>query len=588
MTINIATGRRIGLLSLAAITIGLIAVGLAACGSGGGGAAAPAPVVALATGTFTKAFAPVSALTDSYPFYTGDVKQQSLYLASEINGAGDIKTLRFDFNGPNAASATCPNTTIKLGHTKLTALTATFASNVETGQGSLVTVLSNATVSIPAGAGSTWFDIPLTTNFHYNGVDNLVVQIDHPTACSAQVHIGNINAGTNRRAVAFATDTTPGTVDYNATTANSADVVQPLMQFVFAGGDNLAYYGNVVGGNLAPFTTLKATYGHVQSLHPAASVNGSGPITGIGMVVGALTTGGTYTANIKLGHSTLTNLGTTFASNFNSGSPVTVAGGLTFTVPANVPAGSTLWLPFNGNFNYNGTDNLIVDIDVTAASGDTAWMYAQPGNSVRLYAASGATTGIADTAAYDTKFRFNGSTTDVMPGPAFSVVAQVLGNGGAGEVENLYEPVYLGTGGTINSIAVRLSSAPAAATLGNYKIYMGATAKTVFAMSDTWAGDMSGGGTLVYSGTIGVPGTLKAGDWLTIPLQTPFTYDPTQRLAIYFGTDQATAATANVMTHGSATQFPNQMMGGGTNGPLTGTPSWLANGSLDVRLGITK
>src|SRR5712692_8936763 len=156
---------------------------LSACGgggggSGGGGGAAPAPTP-LATGTFTKSFAPAPTSSNIYPFDTNDVKHQSLYLASEINGAGEIKTLRFEFNGPNAASVTCPNTTIKLGQTNLTALTATFASNVVTGQGSLVTVLDNATVTIPAGASGAWFDIPLTIGFHYNGIDNLVVQLDH-------------------------------------------------------------------------------------------------------------------------------------------------------------------------------------------------------------------------------------------------------------------------------------------------------------------------------------------------------------------------------------------------------------------------
>src|SRR5207245_1431820 len=100
---------------------------LSACGGGGGGGgAAPAPTP-LAARTFTKVFAPASAGSNTYPFYTGDVKNQSLYVASEINGAGDIKTLRFEFNGPNAGSVTCPNTTIKLGHTNLTALGATFA-----------------------------------------------------------------------------------------------------------------------------------------------------------------------------------------------------------------------------------------------------------------------------------------------------------------------------------------------------------------------------------------------------------------------------------------------------------------------------
>src|SRR6266568_3672292 len=441
--------------------------------------------------------------------------------ANVTSGAGDITTLRFEFNGPHAASTTCPNTTIKLGHTNLTALTTTFAGNVETGQGSLVTVLNNATVTIPAGAGSTWFDIPLTTPFHYNGVDNLVVQIDHPTACSTPVYTGYITSGTFRRALAFATDTTPGTAEYNATTANGADGVLPLMQFVFAGGDDLAYYGNTdsIG---SPFIS-NASWRHVQMLHPAATLKGSGPITGIGMVLGTAfaspTTAETYTVTIKLGHSTLAALTNNFAGNF-SGSPVTVASGLVFTVPANVPPGGTLWLPITGSFNYDGTDNLIVDIDVTAASaGQTDWMFAAA-PSQYLQAASGAATGPVGNTGCATKFRFNGSTMDVMPGPATSGSSQVLGNSTSGRVESLYEPVYLGTGGTIDSTAVRLKTAPSAATLTNYKIYMGHGASPQFALTDTYAGSMANGGTLVYSGTLNVPGTLKAGDWFTIPLQT--------------------------------------------------------------------
>ncbi len=541
----------------------------------------------LATGTFTKAFAPASAGSNQYLFYDGDVKNQSLYLASEINGAGDITTLRFEFNGPHAASTTCPNTTIKLGHTNLTALTTTFAGNVETGQGSLVTVLNNATVTIPAGAGSTWFDIPLTTPFHYNGVDNLVVQIDHPTACSTPVYTGYITSGTFRRALAFATDTTPGTAEYNATTANGADGVLPLMQFVFAGGDDLAYYGNTdsIG---SPFIS-NASWRHVQMLHPAATLKGSGPITGIGMVLGTAfanpTTAETYTVTIKLGHSTLAALTNNFAGNF-SGSPVTVASGLVFTVPANVPPGSTLWLPITGNLNYDGTDNLIVDIDVTAASaGSTIWMFGSAPSQF-LQAASGAATGTVSNTGCATKFRFNGSTMDVMPGPATSGSSQVLGNSTSGRVESLYEPVYLGTGGTIDSIAVRLKTAPSAATLTNYKIYMGHGASPQFALTDTYAGSMANGGTLVYSGTLNVPGTLKAGDWFTIPLQTPFTYDPTQRLTVYFGTDQASAVTAEVAGQNDI-QFSSRSMGAWSNGPYTDKPTWLWTGIVNVMLGIT-
>ena len=124
----------------------------------------------LATGGFTKTFDTADNGNNSSPFNTGDRKFQGLYLASEIDGSGYIDTIRFS-RGTDIVGAdiTCPNVTIKMGHTSLTALTTNFLTNVEEGKGSLQTVLSDSTVTAPIGAAKTWIDIPLSTPFNYNG-----------------------------------------------------------------------------------------------------------------------------------------------------------------------------------------------------------------------------------------------------------------------------------------------------------------------------------------------------------------------------------------------------------------------------------
>jgi len=188
---------------------------LTACGSDGGSAEGGSP---LPTGTFFKTYHIDDNGYGAFPFSESqDAKIQLLYTAAEINGSGNLTALRFRRDS-DTGQVTCPNTTIRLGHTNLTALTTTFASNVEQGQGSLVTVLDNTAMTIPAGNAGEWFEIPLTIPFPYNGVDNLVVEMEQFTGCSARVRIDVSYPVTDRSASASAIDTTPGMADHNQTT----------------------------------------------------------------------------------------------------------------------------------------------------------------------------------------------------------------------------------------------------------------------------------------------------------------------------------------------------------------------------------
>ncbi len=578
------------LLSAAGVVF-LTALMFSACGGGGGGGSngGGAP---LATGLFSKT-TPTAVSYNYYPWNTNDVKMQLLYPANQVNGSGNIKAIRFQLANNNGSAVTCPGTTIRLAHTLATALTTTFANNLAGGKGSFVTVLNVVTVTIPIGTMNSWFEIPFTTTFNYNGVDNLLVQIEKTAACSLDIATNTGNVASTR-VYSYAADGNPAIGEYNAHTAGiGPDGDSNTLQFVFAGGTDAVIRSGAALYNVVPFSITSRH--HVQMLHLASEINGSGPITGLGMVARGTTptVAGSYKMTVKLGHALASALTTTFAANFKD-SPVTVASAMTFTIPAGNPAGTVIWLPITGAFNYNGTDNLIVDIQVDAVTADNGWQARTSGANVRLLAYPGDTTGILDNQAYDTVFRFNGGTIDVLAADFavnLSGSNQVFGtaSAGGGQVQNLYDNTLLGTAGTINSVSVRLyNNSSTAATLTNFKVYMGHTGKAGYSLADSYASNMNEN-KLVYSGAFTIPAGLEAGDWITIPLQTPFTYDPSKNLSILFTSDNNNSGSTNLNVIASftdPTRFPAYAVGTDDNAVFA--PSWFYPGGVCVRLGITR
>ncbi|MEK6700120.1 MAG: hypothetical protein AABZ10_13900 [Nitrospirota bacterium] len=566
-------------------TVLLLASLLTACGGGGGGGGGGGSTP-LATGTFTKAFAPTPTGRSIDPFSADDAKVQQLYLASEISGAGNITTLRFQRNALNAASVTCPNTTIKLGHTGAAALASTtFALNMDNGRGSSLTVLNNATVTIPADAAGAWFDIPLTTPFQYNGVDNLVVQSEHTTACSAALFVNSIDAATNRKALSFAADTTPGTAQHDTTTASSLSTVQPLMQFAFAGGDDKIDLGGA-GSNSWPFALAVGGVSErprIQNLYLASEINGSGPVTGIAFQVNATSPGSNYTYSLKLGHSTLAALGNTFADNY-SDSPTTVANAVTFSIPAGIPAGEWVWVPIpNGVFTYNGTDNLIVEVATSSGTASTLLRYASiAGRRVWVNDTTGtATFGTVDPAVNHIALRFNGGTLDV------NTPAGMSGSGITfpfyntdGKLQVLYRASELGSKGAISKIACRSQANSAAESGFTYSVVMShSTAPTLGVMfADNLPSPVT-----VFSGALSVSAVLR-GDWLEIPLSSPFAYNGRDNLVVEISGTGGTPANALCVSDGTSALYAARGLWAGTAGATMGDS--FDNGLLDMRFTV--
>lgn len=545
---------------------------LSACGSSSSGGGGSAPGGGLATGGFTKTYAPDASLTTwTSPFTTNSRHYLIMYQASDINGSGNINAISFRVSAAVNTPVICDNVTIRMGQSSLTQITnTTFASQIENGAGSMQTVINDATITIPVTALDEYFSVPLSSPFNYNGVDNLLLEITRVPGCSAVVSFRTENAiGTNNilwtDIIASATGFGPNNDLFHA-------------KFNFAGGDNAQVLGGVQN-NFWPFSSETP---RIQQLYLASEIDGSGPITSIGFQMNAISSAQTYTATIMMGHSILATLGNTFATNY-SDAPVTVANAVTFSIPAGIPAGEWFWVPLpDSTFNYNGTDNLIVDIAVSVGSGDTDLRVTNVSANRRV-GSSDHTSAIALgplQIVHHVKFRFNGGTMDVITSGNTNFWIP-MGAGSGGNNQYLYPAAYLGTGGTITKLAVRLDGVNpvSAADYAGYTITVGNTAVT--ALSGTYANNLTNA-TVVYSGTLSVPGTVVKGDWIEIPLSPGFNYDTTQNFVVQLSNPGG--AFANFL-EGNNTEPNSYLYTIGDSAATTGT---VINGILDLRLTVQK
>jgi len=530
----------------------------------------------LPDGTFTKTVLPgdEEGLSNTFGL-ASESRYQFLILADDMEGSGYITAVSFSYDSVLVSNASCPNVTIKMGHTSLSALTDTYASNVEEGRGTHETVLDNAAVTIPAGSEGDFFAITLDNSFYYNGVDNVIVEIVRTSSCSPDV---SITAGDSLLAVPYNAVLWTTTSSTETTGALGTDL--PNMEFYFEGGDN-TLFSNPSGSAPIPFTD-DTNDQRQQQLYLASDINGSGPITGLGIQVGIPTSEETYTVSVKLGHATVTTLALDYAANY-SDSPVTVANAVSFTIPANVPANSYVWIPLpDAVFTYNGTDNLILEFDVTAATGDTSYTFHDPpGADVRMiYGPSNASViNDVEAAIQHSKFRFNGGTMDVITNEQGVLGLPYFSNGDY-RTQFMFGAQQFGTGGPVTGISFRLESDSMASDYPSATVVLGHTANTV--LSITFADNMMDP-TTVFTGTLNVPAGLKAGDWVNIPV-SGFTYDPTQNLVVEVAQDRG-AETNNILS--SSADVPGAS--GAATGPRGNTDAAISTPiQSDIRVYLSK
>ncbi|MRR16054.1 MAG: hypothetical protein EG826_06330 [Deltaproteobacteria bacterium] len=429
-------------------------------------------------------------------------------------------------------------------------------------------MLSNAFVSIPAGAAGTYYTILLTTPFVYNGEESLVVEVQR-NACTGTVNTVNHDPAAGTRTV-FASDTT--------SLSGTAATWFPDTKFGIDGGDSAILYSSA-GANSFPFGNTRK----IQLLYTAAAISGSGAITGIGFPVGNVTTtGSSATATVTLGHTSLTGLSATYADNFNSGTPVVVTNARTFTIPAGIPVGKYIWIPIpDGAFSYNGTDNLVVQIETTAVSGVTWWMTMSGGAAnTRVYGNPGDTTGTPDTAKYFIKFRFAGAPVHFITGGSESDTYPFALSASGSKRQRVYRSSELGAKGTITQLAHRLADNAVAGTYDTLTVKLAHTDLTTLGTS--FSANLPSA-TTVYTVTYSIPATLKAGDWIEIPLATPFAYNPGNNLMIEISNHSGNAGNINRGSVNSTLYPSRRAFAGDYTTDTAGTSDFLADFRLIVQ-----
>ena len=231
-------------------------------------------------------------------------------------------------------------------------------------------------------------------------------------------------------------------------------------------------------------------------------------------------------------------------------------------------------------FSYNGSDNLIVEIEVSSSTGLTWWGLDFGPGVTRAYGDLGSdtATGVNDD-KYHISFRFNGGTMDVITAGGISWPVPFYGAGNY-KTQIMFGAQQLGTGGPVTGVSFRLYSDSAASDYPAATVVLGHTPNT--ALSVTFADNMTDA-TIVFTGTITIPAGLKAGDWVTIPV-SGFSYDSTQNLVVEVSQD-AGAATNGIRA--TTTDVP------GASGTVTGPRTNLiatesSLGQSDIRFNLSK
>lgn len=494
----------------------LIATGLAACGGGGGGGGGSTTV---ASGTFEKSY--VGAPADAGPnvvmindgFSVTSSVLQWLYRPDRVNGSGVITSVSFYLQSAVATDITCSRGIIRMGHSSLPDLTSTMPDNPDLG--GFQNVFDGA-FTVPASAAGTAVTFTLDTPFVYNGVDSLIMEYERAENCTADANmVQYVNTG-------YGSTMYPGL----------ASALPRLYQstFHFQGGDNLVVDGTTE--YLAPFRATLADVRHLQTIYLADEINGAGPVTGIALKLGATTTVDRLIQySVTLSHTSLSAVAsTTFADNV-TGSSEAVALSRAVTISGGMPADTWFWLPIpDGLFTYNGTDNLVLDISVTAAGGDVSLRAKSQATARTVYGVPGMDVGSGGSGYTPAlKLRFNGAPTHVMPVKTTDESFDITSGSIPLAAKTQVLASELGSKGTITSIACRLDNDASLGTYQNLTVKMSHAASIgtpeVVTVRDG-----------LFTLNAGVP----AGNWLEIPLTTPFEYDGFSDLNILLAWSHAT------------------------------------------------
>jgi len=305
--------------------------------------------------------------------YTG-LRYQVIYTKAEIEAAGGVAGTISQFGWRVSSNATgLTNYTISLGHTSNT----TLSSIVTTG---LTQVYTTATFA-PVNSGSgNYHMLTLSTPFDWNGTDNLIVNVCY-TRSTTSTSGGQVYSysGTNG-AARYISGSTPcsltGTGFSNFSTKPQIRMVlteaPPTGNVDIGSGSSSTAGGSATSPITQGYTGLRYQVIYTKAEIEAAG-GAAGAISQFGWRVASNATGLTnYT--ISFGHTTLSTLSSTVTTG------LTQVYTTTTYAPVNSGSGNYHMLTLSTPFNWNGTDNLIINVcytrSTTSTSGGQVYSYA--------------------------------------------------------------------------------------------------------------------------------------------------------------------------------------------------------------------
>ena len=225
-----------------------------------------------------------------------------------------------------------------------------------------------------------------------------------------------------------------------------------------------------------------------------------------------------------------------------------------------------------GTFSYNGRDNLIVEIEVSSATGNTPWYQHESisGLYSRSWGQPGSSTALSrNTMQHHTMLRFKGDRISVnTPGGMSGGSAETFPfNTNDGKVQYLYLASELGSSGSIGSLACR---AAASSTNDSYNYTIRLDHSSAHTLSTTFADNLVNPIT-AFSGTYSISSGQLQGDWFEIPLSNPFSYSCSSNLVVEIGGIGGISNSCVVDTTSTALYSQRRVSGG--SGDTTGSNS---------------
>lgn len=250
-----------------------------------------------------------------------------------------------------------------------------------------------------------------------------------------------------------------------------------------------------------------------------------------------------------------------------------------------VPAGATeFWLPITESFSYDGISNLVIDIQAGTLTGSYQIISAGTNNfrTLKNVDDASALSGNLTNGTAEPRIRFHGSTIDRVIGTGGSE-SMTFTDSPAGAIEQfLYHATELGSPGSITRIACRMATSSSVATIyPNFEVTLSHTNEQMLVENPQLNLVQP---QVAYSGEYLLPEGLIQGDWIEIPLTTPFEYNGIQNLVIqtktYAGTDLHTCSIQE-----DAVRYPQR---GAGEAAREADPVTLYDQQRDLRLWITR